>query len=74
MPPKPHRVVIERVTGYASEAAAFMRRRRHVRKPFARIQFGDGSGVEHLPGTEIGDRLQEAATEAIEALERASGT
>ena len=28
MPPKPHRVLLDRVSGYADEAAAYMRRRR----------------------------------------------
>src|SRR2546428_697484 len=45
--PKPHRVVLDRVSGYADEAAAFMRRRRHVRRPFARVYRADGSSVDH---------------------------
>ena len=28
MPPKPHRVLLDRVSGYADEASAYMRRRR----------------------------------------------
>jgi hypothetical protein len=42
MPPKPHRVLLDRVSGYADEAAAYMRRRRHLRKPFVRLYFMGG--------------------------------
>ena len=31
MPPKPHRLVMDRVSGYADEAAAYIRRRRLTR-------------------------------------------
>ena len=37
MPPKPHRILLDRVSGYADEAAAYMRRRRVARRPFARL-------------------------------------
>jgi hypothetical protein len=33
MPPKPHRVLLDRVSGYADEAAAYMRRRALARRP-----------------------------------------
>ena len=39
MPPKPHRILLDRVSGYADEAAAYMRRRRISRKPFARLYY-----------------------------------
>ena len=39
MPAKPHRVLLDRVSGYADEAAAFMRRRRVSRRPFARLYY-----------------------------------
>ena len=42
MPPKPHRVLLDRVSGYADEAAAYMRRRRISRKPFARLYYVGG--------------------------------
>ena len=42
MPPKPHRVLLDRVSGYADEAAAYMRRRRISRKPFARLYYAGG--------------------------------
>ena len=33
MSPKPHRMLLDRVTGYADEASAFLRRRRLTRQP-----------------------------------------
>ena len=33
MPAKPHRILLDRVSVYADEAAAFMRRRRISRRP-----------------------------------------
>ena len=42
MPPKPHRVLLDRVSGYADEAAAYMRRRRVARRPFARLYYPNG--------------------------------
>ena len=64
--PKPHRVVLDRVSGYADEAAAFMRRRRHERRPFVRVYRGDGSSIEHAAGSEAGERLAAAAGKLIE--------
>jgi hypothetical protein len=64
--PKPHRVVLDRVSGYADEAAAFMRRRRHERRPFVRVYRSDGSSVEHPAGSELGERLVAAAGRLIE--------
>lgn len=34
---KPHRLLIDRVSSYADEAGAFLRRRRHRARPFARV-------------------------------------
>ena len=64
--PKPHRIVLDRVTGYADEAAAFMRRRRHVRRPFARVYRSDGGGVDHSAESEAGEALFDAAGRLIE--------
>ena len=64
--PKPHRVVMDRVSGYADEAAAFMRRRRHERRPFVRVYSRDGSSVEHPADSESGERLSAAAGRLIE--------
>lgn len=43
---KPHRVITERLNSYAAEAQAFMRRRRHHRRPYIRIQYRDGDAVD----------------------------
>lgn len=64
--PKPHRVMLDRMSGYADEAAAFMRRRRHERRPFVRVYRGDGSSVEHPADSEPGERLTAAAGRLIE--------
>jgi hypothetical protein len=64
--PKPHRVVLDRVTGYADEAAAFMRRRRHERRPFARVYWGGGRGVDHPADSEHGEALFDAAGRLID--------
>jgi hypothetical protein len=70
--PKPHRVVIDRVSGYADEAAAFMRRRRLVRRPFARVYRADGSSVDHAADSETGDALFAAAGRLIELAPKRS--
>lgn len=64
--PKPHRVVLDRVSGYADEAAAFMRRRRHVRRPFARVYRADGSSFDHAADSEAGAALLAAAGRLLE--------
>ncbi len=46
---KPHRVLARKVSSYADEASAFMRRRRHHRRPFVRIQYRSGDAVELQP-------------------------
>ena len=42
---KPHRVLMDRVTGYADEASAYLRRRRLNRKPFARVWWESDRGI-----------------------------
>lgn len=64
--PKPHRMVLDRVSGYADEAGAFMRRRRLVRRPFARVYRVRGSSVDHGADSESGKALFEAAALLIE--------
>lgn len=64
--PKPHRLVLDRVSGYADEAAAFMRRRRHVRRLFARVYRADGSSVDHPAESEVGEAMFAAAGRLIE--------
>ena len=64
--PKPHRMVLDRVSGYADEAAAFMRRRRHVRRPFARVYRADGSSADLAPDSDGGEALFDAAARLTE--------
>jgi hypothetical protein len=66
--PKPHRIFLDRVSGYADEAGAFVRRRRHTRRAFARLYYADGSS-DDLAGTDAGDRLYAAAAAPIELAE-----
>jgi hypothetical protein len=68
--PKPHRIFLDRVSGYADEAGAFVRRRRHTRRVFARLYHADGSS-EDLAGTDAGDRLYAATAALIELAEPA---
>lgn len=64
---KPHRLVIDRVAGYADEAAAYLRRRRLTRKPFARVYSEGGSGASYPPDSEAGRELFLAAARLIDA-------
>jgi hypothetical protein len=65
-PPKPHRVLLDRVSGYADEAAAYMRRRRALRRPFARLYYGDGRAEDHAVDSKSGGELFVAAGRLIE--------
>lgn len=65
-PPKPHRVLLDRVSGYADEAAAYMRRRRVSRRPFARLYYGGGRASDHAGDTDAGAELFVAAGRLIE--------
>lgn len=64
--PKPYRVLLERVSGYAEEAAAFMRRRRAARRPFARLYYAGGRSSDHAADTASGGELFVAAGRLIE--------
>lgn len=66
MPPKPHRVLLDRVSGYADEAAAYMRRRRIARKPFARLYYTGGRAADHAGDSDAGAELFVAAGRLIE--------
>ncbi len=66
MPAKPHRVLLDAVSGYADEAAAYMRRRRHMRKPFARVYYRDSRSADFSSETEQGRALFLAASHVIE--------
>ena len=63
---KPHRVVIDKVSSYADEAAAFVRRRRHHRRSFIRIQFQSGDALEVASGTSEAERIGAAADALID--------
>ena len=64
---KPHRMLLDRVSGYADGAAAYMRRRRHMRRPFARVYYSGGRSIELSSETEQGKALFVAASHVIEA-------
>ena len=66
MTQKPQRTILERVSGYAEEAAAYLRRRRTTRKPFARVHYPGGRSADHPPDTETGRRLFLAASSLID--------
>jgi hypothetical protein len=66
-PPKPHRVLLDRVSGYADEASAYLRRRRIQRKPFARVELPGGRGIGLAADSEQGRALFRAAAKLIEA-------
>jgi hypothetical protein len=64
---KPHRLVLDRMSGYADEAAAYVRRRRLTRKPFARVYTQGGGGRTHSADTPEGKELFLAAARLIDA-------
>jgi hypothetical protein len=66
MTPKPHRILLERVSGYADEAAAYLRRRRHLRKPFARTYYADGRSAAFPADSDEGRALFLAASRLID--------
>jgi hypothetical protein len=66
MTPKPHRLLFDRVSGYAEEAAAFIRRRRVDRRPFARLYYGGGHSADHATDSVCGGELFVAAGRLIE--------
>jgi len=73
-PPKPHRILLDRVSGYADEAAAYMRRRRIARKPFARLYYAGGRSADHAHDSDAGVELFTVAGALIElAGPRAGG-
>ncbi len=69
-PPKPHRVLLDRVSGYADEAAAYMRRRRVSRRPFARLYYPNGRSGDHAADSISGGELFVAAGRLIEVAGR----
>jgi hypothetical protein len=69
-PPKPHRILLDRVSGYAEEAAAFMRRRRVARRPFARLYYPHARSADHAGDSTKGAELFVAAGRLIEVAGR----
>lgn len=67
MPPKPHRTLIDRVSGYADEAAAYLRRRRLNRQPFARVQVTGGRVIACDAATPESRELFTAAASVLDA-------
>jgi hypothetical protein len=67
MVPKPQRTLLNRVSAYAEEAAAYLRRRRITRKPFARVHYEGGRVVAYAQDTESGRNLFRAAAKLIDA-------
>lgn len=70
MPPKPHRILLDRVSGYADEAAAYMRRRRVARRPFARLYYASGRSTDQAGESAVGAELFVAAGRLIEVAGR----
>jgi hypothetical protein len=63
---KPHRLLLDRVSGYADEAAAYLRRRRHQRKPFARTYYRGGRALSFAEESTQGAALFDAGRALIE--------
>lgn len=63
--PKVHRLFMDRVSGYADEAGAFMRRRRLNRRTFARVHYPGGRSVEHPLESTAGSEMLTAAEELV---------
>lgn len=72
MPPKPHRLLLDRFSGYADDAAAYLRRRRQRRKPFARVSGPGGKSESYARESDLGQRLFTAADELIQVAPRRS--
>jgi len=73
MTAKPHRIFLDRVSAYADEAAAYMRRRRVARRPFARLYYPDGRSADHAQDSESGAELFVAAGRLIELAGKQGG-
>jgi hypothetical protein len=63
---KPHRFLINRVSSYADEAGAYLRRRRLRGRPFARIWLPGGAIVAADVETPVGERILAAAEDLLE--------
>ena len=63
---KPYRFVVDRVSSYAEEGGAFLRRRRLRSRPFARVWRAGGSIEAHDADSPQGRDLFAAAGELLE--------
>jgi hypothetical protein len=69
---KPHRFLIDRVSSYAEEGGAFLRRRRLRGRRFARV-WRPGGGIDSLdPASGSGRELLSAAEALLGASEPAT--
>jgi hypothetical protein len=64
---KPYRFLVDRVTSYAEEGGAYLRRRRLRSRPFARVWRADGSIEAHEADSEGGRGLFAAARDLLAA-------
>lgn len=65
---KPHRFLLDRVTGYAEEGSAFLRRRKIRGQPFARV-WREGGATEALDaGSQRGLQAFTAASALIDEV------
>ncbi len=70
---KPHRFLLDKVTSYAEEGGAYLRRRRLRSRPFARVGRAGGRIDAHDPGSGVGLELIEAATALLADHPRGDG-
>jgi len=64
---KPNRTLLGRMSGYAEEASAYLRRRRINRRPFARVYYPGGQSASFDSGTDAGRALFRTAADLIDA-------
>lgn len=62
---KPHRLLADRLGAYTDEARAFVRRRRHHRRPYVRIQYVGGDAVDVTPDSASGKAIRASANSLI---------
>jgi hypothetical protein len=63
---KPHRVLADKIASYADEASAFVRRRRHHRRPYIRIYYRGGDAIELHPEEPGSEEIMAAVTGLLE--------
>jgi hypothetical protein len=66
---KPHRLLLDRVSSYAEEAGAFLRRRRHRARPFVRV-WRTGGVIDAPPVESPEARAMFVAAAGLLAAER----